>query len=142
MTQFENWGDYFWPGQIDDCKINKLGIHDAAELENAERIRTAERAVEIIAGEAEIPRTFDLDHLKAIHRQLFQDVYDWAGELRVTELVRPSADPDGPAHEFVKPEDIERLAPVIVTQLGDPADLRDGPTAEVVDVLARTYAGV
>jgi len=142
MTQFENWGDYFWPGQIDDCKINKLGIHDATKLENAERLRTAERAVEIIAGEAEIPRTFDLDHLKAIHRQLFQDVYDWAGELRATELVRPSADPDGPAHEFVKPEDIERLAPVIFAQLGDPADLRDRPTAEVVDVLARTYAGV
>jgi cell filamentation protein len=142
MPTFENWGDYFWPGQIDDCRINKLGIHDATRLENVERVRTAERAAEIITGEADIPRTFDLEHLRAIHRQLFQDVYDWAGDLRVTELVRPSEDPDGPANEFVKPEDIERLAPVIFSQLGDPAELRGRPTSEIVDVLARTYTAV
>lgn len=29
---------------------------------------------------------FDRPHLQAIHRHLFQDVYDWAGELRVTEI--------------------------------------------------------
>jgi cell filamentation protein len=29
---------------------------------------------------------FDLDHLRAIHRHLFQDVYDWAGELRTVEI--------------------------------------------------------
>ncbi|MBL8583788.1 MAG: Fic family protein [Rhizobiaceae bacterium] len=29
---------------------------------------------------------FDLRHLKAIHRHLFQDVYDWAGELRTVEI--------------------------------------------------------
>ncbi|MEU8225910.1 Fic family protein [Kribbella sp. NPDC048915] len=142
MPKFENWGDYFWPDQIDECRINKLGIRDADRLERVERSRTAERAVEIIAGDVEIPRTFDLDHLRAIHRHLFQDVYDWAGDLRVTELVRPSRDPDGPGHEFVKPDDIERLAPVIFSQLGDPADLRNRPTHEVVDVLAKTYAGV
>ncbi|GAA1579128.1 hypothetical protein GCM10009804_39520 [Kribbella hippodromi] len=142
MATFENWGDYFWPGQIDDCLINRLGIHDADTLKDEERLRSAERGTELIAGDVEIPQTFDLDHLRAIHRQLFQDVYDWAGELRATELVRPSKDPDAPGHEFVKPEDLERLAPVLFAQLGDPAELRDRPTAEVVDVLARTYAGV
>lgn len=142
MTKFENWGDYFWPGQIDDCRINLLDIHDADELEYEERILTAERASDIASGEANIPRTFDLAHLQAIHRHLFQDVYEWAGELRATELVRPSADPDGPPHEFVKPEDIERLSGTIVGQLGDPSDLRDRPISEVVDVLARTYAGI
>jgi cell filamentation protein len=142
MPTFENWGDYFWPGQIDDCRINKLGIHDATKLEKAERKRTAVRAAQIISGDAGIPRTFDLEHLRAIHRQLFQDVYDWAGELRVTELVRPAQDPAAPANEFVKPEDIERLAPVIFSQLGDPSELRDRPTPEVVDTLARTYAAI
>jgi len=29
---------------------------------------------------------FDLTHLRAIHRHLFQDVYDWAGELRTVEI--------------------------------------------------------
>ena len=29
---------------------------------------------------------FDLAHLKAIHRHLFQDVYDWAGQVRTVEI--------------------------------------------------------
>ncbi len=29
---------------------------------------------------------FDLTHLRAIHGHLFQDVYDWAGELRTVEI--------------------------------------------------------
>ncbi|MBI3759460.1 MAG: Fic family protein, partial [Deltaproteobacteria bacterium] len=28
----------------------------------------------------------DLNHLRAIHRHLFQDVYEWAGEVRTVEL--------------------------------------------------------
>jgi fido (protein-threonine AMPylation protein) len=142
VTKFENWGDYFWPGQIDDCRINLLGIHDAEQLETQERRLTALRAAEIASGEAHIPRTFDLAHLQAIHRHLFQDVYEWAGELRATELVRPAADPNQPPNEFVKPEDVERLAGTVFGQLGDPAELRGRPQAEVVDALARTYAAV
>ena len=30
--------------------------------------------------------SFDLAHLRAIHRHLFQDIYDWAGELRTVEI--------------------------------------------------------
>jgi cell filamentation protein len=29
---------------------------------------------------------FDLRHLKAIHHHLFQDVYDWAGQVRTVEI--------------------------------------------------------
>jgi len=32
--------------------------------------------------------TFDLAHLRAIHRHLFQDIYDWAGELRTVEIYK------------------------------------------------------
>jgi cell filamentation protein len=31
---------------------------------------------------------FDLAHLRAIHRHLFQDVYDWAGEIRTVEIFK------------------------------------------------------
>ncbi len=30
--------------------------------------------------------TFDLKHLQAIHAYIFQDVYDWAGELRKVDI--------------------------------------------------------
>jgi cell filamentation protein len=29
---------------------------------------------------------FDLAHLQAIHHHLFQDIYDWAGEIRTLEI--------------------------------------------------------
>ncbi|MGH6863157.1 MAG: Fic/DOC family protein [Methylocella sp.] len=29
---------------------------------------------------------FDLAHLQVIHRHLYQDVYDWAGEIRTVEI--------------------------------------------------------
>jgi cell filamentation protein len=60
---------------------NKLGLIDAESLDAFERRMVAARAAEgIPSGE------FDLPHLQAIHRHLFQDVYDWAGELRTVEI--------------------------------------------------------
>ena len=32
---------------------------------------------------------FDIAHLQAIHRYIFQDVYPWAGELRTVDIARP-----------------------------------------------------
>lgn len=29
---------------------------------------------------------FDLNHLKAIHHHLFQEIFDWAGEIRTVEI--------------------------------------------------------
>lgn len=142
MERYENWGDYFWPGRIDECRKNLLNEHDPVQLERLERLRTSLRQTELDIGHGPTVRTFDLNHLKAIHHHLFQDIYGWAGQLRVTELVRPADDPNLPGHEFVKPEDIERLAPTVFAQLGDPADLAGRPRAEQVDALARTYSGI
>ncbi len=59
---------------------NKLNIIDAEELKQVEReitaLRTAQIMVEGIDGK------FDFGHLKAIHYFLFQDIYEWAGEIR------------------------------------------------------------
>jgi len=37
----------------------------------------------------EVP-SFDLDYLRHLHRQLFCDVYDWAGELRHVDIAKGS----------------------------------------------------
>jgi cell filamentation protein len=142
MATFENWGDYFWPGQIDDCRRNLLGIHDASQLEVAERKHTFARSLQLEKAEVTVPQTFDLEHLRGIHRHVFGDVYEWAGQLRVTELVRPSADPNAPGHEFVKPGDIERLAGAVFGQLGDPTALAGLARGKQVEALAQTYAGI
>ncbi len=62
---------------------NKLNLRDAAQLDQFERELVAQRTAQgIPAGD------FDLAHLRAIHRHLFQDVYDWAGEIRTVEIAR------------------------------------------------------
>ena len=67
---------------------NKLGALSHDELEAKEVAWVAGRQVEHSLN-PQIPRTFDAAHLKAIHRHLFQDVYEWAGRTR-DEQVRLS----------------------------------------------------
>ena len=60
---------------------NRLNIRNKEELDFFEREFVTER---ISQG---IPKgDFDLAHLKAIHFHLFQDIYDWAGEIRTVEI--------------------------------------------------------
>ena len=74
--------DYCYPPDYIVLR-NRLDIRDAPALEAAERELVAQRLLEPVpAGE------FDLAHLKAIHRHLFQDVYAWAGEIRTVEIAK------------------------------------------------------
>ena len=59
---------------------NKLGITDPAALTRAATDSTALRLAELQA--TPVRGGFDSTHLQAIHRHIFQDIYDWAGELR------------------------------------------------------------
>ena len=70
---------YVYPGTT--TLRNLLGLTDPVDLDRVERLYTVDRATQ------PIPRgALDLTHLRAIHRHLFQDVYDWAGELRTVEI--------------------------------------------------------
>ncbi len=60
---------------------NKLGATSHSELEKIEVDFVKARQIEH-TFDPHIARTFDAAHLKAIHRQLFQDVYEWAGRSR------------------------------------------------------------
>ena len=83
-----NGDPYVYPGTT--VLKNKLGIRDQDELDGAERALVAQRiAAEPPAG------AFDMDHLRAIHRHLFERVYEWAGELREVEISK-----DGQAFQF------------------------------------------
>lgn len=60
---------------------NRLGLRDAEALDRAERrLVYLRQAEDIPTGD------FDLAHLRAIHRHLFQDVFDWAGQIRTVEI--------------------------------------------------------
>ena len=67
---------------------NKLGLRTAGELEAAEREIT--HAALIFLKESPVPSTYDLSHLCAIHRRIFGDIYDWAGQLRTVAIAKGS----------------------------------------------------
>ena len=65
---------------------NRLGITDAATLATTEAQFVAQRSHELVQDP--IPGAFDLPHLQAIHRHLFGDLYEWAGQLRTVEITK------------------------------------------------------
>ncbi len=65
---------------------NKLNIRDLPTLEAAERQFVTQRLLEAMPN-----GDFDLEHLRAIHLHLFQDVYEWAGNVRTVEISKGSS---------------------------------------------------
>jgi fido (protein-threonine AMPylation protein) len=63
---------------------NRLGITDEATLEESEAAYVAIKSFQI--SQTPLKGNFDLPHLQAIHRHLFSDVYEWAGELRTIDI--------------------------------------------------------
>jgi len=84
MAKYEGQDHYLDPET--GVLKNKLGIREEEELKAAEASLVAWRSYQLV--ENPIQGHFDLDHLKAIHQHLFQDVYEWAGELRDIDLAR------------------------------------------------------
>ena len=60
--------------------INKKGIKDDAELNRIERAYSYMKALDLIQNP--INGKFDLKHLQAIHKKLFEDIYPFAGKIR------------------------------------------------------------
>lgn len=67
-----------------DVLKNKLSITNKNELFEAEKELTAIRLKEL--QDKPIKGKFDFKHLKAIHKYIFQDIYDWAGKERTVEI--------------------------------------------------------
>lgn len=87
MAKYEGQ-DHYFDAETGVLK-NKLGIGDENELTKAEASLVAWRGFQLF--KKPIRGRFDLDHLKAIHKHLFQDVYEWAGELRDIDLIKENS---------------------------------------------------
>src|SRR5438309_2640794 len=78
----ENSDPYLHPGT--NVLKNLRGLTDPELLERFEARRTHYRVSELIDNP--LPGRFDVGHLKAIHRYIFQDVYEWAGQFRTVNI--------------------------------------------------------
>ncbi len=63
---------------------NKLNARTKVTLDDAEGDLSFVRLMQLM--DRPPPATSDLGELHAIHRHLFQDVYEWAGELRTVDI--------------------------------------------------------
>lgn len=83
--EYKDDGDvkYCYPGT--QVLVNRLNIHDGKQLSTVEReisIVKAAILTDTITGD------FNLAHLKSIHKFLFEDIYDWAGQIRTVDIAK------------------------------------------------------
>ncbi|PFG32370.1 Fic/DOC family protein [Sanguibacter antarcticus] len=99
-TEFSSWDSYFWePGGT--VLRNLYGERDGAVLAQREYAETAKQQVKLDAGLVVIAKTYDAEHLRAIHKQLFANVYEWAGGLRSVGIRKGF-------NKFASPENVPR----------------------------------
>lgn len=117
---------------------NRLGIEDAGALSRAEREYTEVRGLELKNGTAPAATRghFDADHLRAIHRHTFQDVYEWAGTTRGDDLTLEGQRQQQPV-QLIKGRTSFEEGPKVNAKL----DGVFGPPSGKLRLLARGRAG-
>lgn len=66
------------------CLINKFDVRNEEQLMILEATITHAKTTLLESQPAKPP--LDFDYYKSIHRFLFEDLYDWAGELRTVDI--------------------------------------------------------
>jgi len=112
---------------------NLVGAESKSALDAAEGALAFTRGMQLMDHPPKA--TGDLDELQAIHRQLFQDVYEWAGQLRTIDLRK-----NAPGAEYFLPVSmIERASVFAAGELRSENMLRGLGRAQFVERLAYHY---
>lgn len=127
---------YSMEGSQKDCYpnttvlINKLGIQDQSELNSVER-----QFVLLKSSQAEqetIFKNIDFNFYKELHKQLFGDLYEWAGTV-----IRMNISKKGTI--FCNFEDIERIGTLKFQRLAEQNYLKGLTKSRFIDELTEFY---
>lgn len=66
------------------CLVNKFGIKDDKKLAQIESDITLAKTAILESLPPKLP--LDFEYYKSIHKFLFEDLYDWAGQLRTVNI--------------------------------------------------------
>ena len=124
--------DPYFDESIGDLR-NLLGAKSSSELR--EREPQVVFANELELGIVGIPRSNDLTELLAIHKQLFKNVYDWAGCIRTIDIKKNVAD----SEYFLIVSKIQDAAAFVFTELAKEHNLISLPKEQFVPRLAYFY---
>lgn len=120
---------YTYPGT--QVLRNIPGIRDDATLRDFEYEQSKLRIEEL--REKPIPGKFDLEHLKAIHAHVFQDVYEWAGKTRSVNISKNG-------DRFAQPAFIESAGRQLGAAIAKENNLRGLEKPQFVERLALYYS--
>lgn len=105
---------------------NKCGVRNQERLNVIEHDYTLARTSELRISP--IKGNLDYNHLKAIHKTLFQDIYDWAGKERTVDIAKSNL--------FCRAIFINDMAEGIFPKLAEENYLIGCPKDKAVDRLA------
>lgn len=112
------------------CLINKFDICDEEKLKKVEADITFAKAT--ILESNPISDKFDLEHYKAIHRFLFEDIYDWAGTFRTVDMAKKGT-------SFCSEDQLEDVARNCFDRLAENNLFSDLDRDEFVDAIVDFY---
>ncbi|GAB2854262.1 putative adenosine monophosphate-protein transferase Fic [Pseudoduganella ginsengisoli] len=112
-----------------DVLINKLGLTDEASLQTAE-VELTQARIEQFEPDFD---NISLDALCGIHRFLFQDIYEWAGDLRTVDISKGNS-------RFANVSRIEPEANKLFRQLAQEGYLINLPREQFIARLAHYYS--
>ena len=127
---------YSMEGSQKDCYpnttvlINKLGIQDQSELNSVER-----QFVLLKSSQAEqetIFKNIDFNFYKELHKQLFGDLYEWAGTVRRMNISKKGT-------IFCNFKDIERIGTLKFQRLAEQNYLKGLSKSRFIDELTEFY---
>lgn len=99
--EYRRWEDYFWPGT--DVLRNKVNVRDPLVLNYVETQVSHVRIFEHMLNDEPTDR-FDYAYMRQVHHQLFGDIYEWAGQPRVSpETAMTKRGPDVVNHDVGDP---------------------------------------
>ena len=118
---------------------NKLGITEYKELNDAEKDIGFVKLIDI--GES-FKQKYDAEYIKSIHRHIFEDIFDWAGEFRTVPVYKTEIVIPGLSLEYSSPKNIEKDLNVILEELNSinwSGKNIDEITAQFTEQLARIW---
>lgn len=111
---------------------NRLGITDAGDLAVAEADISQFRIAQL--HRHPLPGRYDLTHFQAIHKWIFGDIYEWAGQLRTVSI--------GKGAPFCLPQDIVPSAAEVFERLTRDRYLRGLDRDDFVDKLTELFGDI
>lgn len=118
---------------------NKLGITKYKDLNDAEKDIGFAKLIDI--GES-FKQKYDVEYIKSIHRHIFEDIFDWAGEFRTVPVYKTEIVIPGLSLEYSAPKNIEKDLNSILEELNSinwSGKNIDEITAQFTEQLARIW---